>query len=77
MEIFRKDDDHKTCLHDKGFVWISTEHMDIGYPAVWLCANLCGYYLNFDPSKFPEGVAYTQEAPEGKKQFPPYVPSKY
>lgn len=47
--------DEWVCKHDNGFGF----HSGTRYPGIWLCNNLCGYFLNFNPDTFPKGIAYT------------------
>lgn len=53
------DSDFK-CKHEAGF----TFHRGTKYPGIWLCVHTCGFFLNFNPETFPNGVAYTLE-PKG------------
>lgn len=56
------------CKHDAWFkfTWRG--------PA-WECGRGCGFYLNFDPNIFPQGVAYIDK-PKKEKVLPPLSISK-
>lgn len=43
------------CNHDEGFS-LELEVEDL--PAAFVCNKKCGYFLNFDPHKYPYGLAY-------------------
>jgi len=49
------------CKHDDGFQLIGFH---------WWCNRGCGYWINFDPFRFIDGVAYVEDKPEGKR-LPP------
>lgn len=54
------------CTHDNGFTLVSEVVVDNGeYPAAWQCNRGCGFFLNFNPNKFPDGVAFLP-APNAK-----------
>lgn len=46
-----------SCKHDEGFRFLPCSCGD-RFPGVWGCNLQCGFALNFDPHKFPRGVAY-------------------
>ena len=60
------------CKHDNGFSlyqWKTPEGLGI-----FVCNRLCGYHLNFDPGKYPDGIAYVLK--EEKKEIPALVISR-
>jgi hypothetical protein len=61
------------CKHDQGFVFggMSDEPRTWG----WYCSCGCSFFLNFDPTKFPEGVAYLFR--KAMKKLPDLVSSKW
>lgn len=60
---------NKDCKHDQGFRFLACHCAD-RLPGVWACvAHDCDYCLNFDPGKFPSGIAYLS-TPTGTKIMP-------
>lgn len=55
--------DQRMCKHSVGFFCHTFTNWDQGPPALFLCNMACGYFLNFDPDKYPEGVAYLASPP--------------
>lgn len=53
----------KTCIHDGRFfcTQVSCQQQDTGSIYVFACEHHCGYYLNFDPAVYPQGVAYHKD----------------
>lgn len=47
------------CSHCNGFTFRSGLLVGVvDYPSVFWCNKDCGFYLNFDPAKFPNTVAF-------------------
>lgn len=47
------------CSHSCGFTLVAEVVVENGeYPAAWQCNKGCGFFLNFNPNKFPDGVAF-------------------
>lgn len=58
VERARKEFLH-TCQHDDGFFCSIIVPQDAAeYPAVFLCGHSCGFWLTFDPDRYPNGVNY-------------------
>ena len=51
------------CKHNVDFHF----RHDIGIDPGWYCNLGCGFVLSFDPSIFPDGIAYSIRPQEGKK----------
>lgn len=66
------------CKHDAGFRCKRGKDANVeNYPAVWICNKLCGFFLNFDPDLFPDGIAFLEQPnPEGLKYLQPIEESK-
>jgi len=57
---------NRMCRHDQGFYLCTSANSP--YPGAWYCNHLCGYSLNFDPCKYPDGVSYTTSPKVDKPQ---------
>ena len=53
--------DYRLCKHDNGFTALPWQ----GQPTVgmFVCNLNCGYFINFDPFEYPNGIAYVTEPP--------------
>lgn len=65
--------DQSKCKHNQGFSFggVFEGPKKVG----WHCMCGCSFYLNFDPDKFPGGIAIVK-GKEGR-DCPPLVSSKY
>lgn len=54
------------CRHDSGFSnipWTGREAYGI-----FACNLNCGFFLNYDPGEYPNGIAYLSSPKRNKKQ---------
>lgn len=54
-----KQEKQAACSHCNGFTFRSGLIVGVStYPSVFWCNKDCGYFLNFDPNRFPDTVAF-------------------
>lgn len=56
------------CKHDQGFSCIGWQEGTLAAKYAYICNNSgCGYFLNFDPDRFPHGTAILDKPKAGLK----------
>lgn len=55
------------CKHDRGFKCAEI-NPEIGYK--FYCVHVCGYFMDFNPALYPEGVAFNKKFGLGGKELP-------
>jgi hypothetical protein len=65
--------DQQKCPHNQGFSFIMSHNGN--YPAGWYC-RACGFYMNFDPFRYPGGIAIVDKD-EAEKPGPIIKSSKF
>lgn len=59
--VYNRLYDQSFCRHDVGFQL----RLDCK-PIAWVCNRWCGYRMNFDPDKYPDGIALRTEYQVGQ-----------